>query len=1003
MTASERRRLRHAGRSAFRGHGRGRRRGPLLMIGAVLATLFVLGVGLAGTASLYGLQRYDEYAKGVVPPEQLLAQLPRGGARVYDRNGVLLYEFVDEFGGLRRPIAIGDISPWMQLATISTEDTTFYENNGLNTRGLVRAALTNFTPLSGALFEGSGGSSITQQLAKNVYIPPRERLQRTVERKLKETVIALELTERYPKAQVLEWYLNSIPYGGVYVGIEAAAQGYFGKEAKYLTLSEAALLAGVPQSPAIYEPIANPDAAKARQDEVLNLMVRHGVITAAQAAEASAEPIRLSASRFDIVAPHFVLGPVAREVTTRFGQIALYQGGIEVTTTLDTKLQVIGEQAVEQWVKEHEATSGGHNGALIAIDPRTGQVLTYVGSRDYFRDDIQGRNDNIAALNSPGSTLKPFTYMTAFAQGWSTGTAIVDSPAKIIDPSTNQPFSPRNPGNASFYGPVTVATALGNSLNIPAFKTMIQTGVTPVVNTLKAAGVTTLNDPRGYGPALTLGGADIRLDDLTYAYSALAAEGQLYGQQPLTPHAPGDRSVDPVVLLRVTDSQGRALYEFKQPVERRVLPASLAYMATSVMSDPSNTCLIFTCGQLDLPDRRPTAHKTGTSEPYENSRDIGDTWAFGYTPDLVAGIWVGNADNSPMKNIFSTTISWPIWRDFMVGALKQLELPPKPFTRPATVEERDLCWPSGRYPTELCPKARAYKGLVATDAIPTDKDKLAKLKDTWWQKVPVDMRTGLLAGPGTPGIFVSEQVRLVFPKEELESWEGVREWAEAAGVAGQLAPSAEASAAGAGLVSIVSPTAGQRVNGLLAVSGRAASPDFTSYFVEWGAGVNPSTWSAITGSLTGTPGRTLATWDTRAVADGDYVLRVRLNDRNLGELQYAVAVVVSNSGGSGRTPLAAIVAPSTGAVIRNSISVAGTATSTGTLLDYALEVGEGTNPSRWTLLRRGTTPIVSGVLGDFNPTLLSLQNGTYTIRLTVRDVSGATTGSTITITVTLLR
>ncbi len=997
----------------------------MMLVGAVLATIFVLAVGLAAGASLYGLQSYNAYARGVVPPEQLLAQLPRGGARIYDRNGILLYEFVDEFGGLRRPIALSAISPWMPKATISTEDATFYENNGLNTRGLARAAVVNLTPFGSALFEESGGSSITQQLAKNVYIPTGERAVRSVDRKLKETVIALELTKRYSKEQLLEWYLNSIPYGGVYVGIEAAAQGYFGKQAKDLTLSESALLAGIPQSPARYEPITNPDSAKARQREVLILMVRHGAITEAEAAAAEAEPIRLSASRFDILAPHFVLGPVAREITTRFGERALYQGGLEVTTTLDTKLQLIGEQSIEKWVKEHEATSGGHDGAMIAMDPKTGQVLTYVGSRDYFREDIQGRNNNVEALNSPGSTLKPFTFITAFSQGWSTGTAIVDSPAKIIDPSTNEPFSPRNPGGAAYYGPVTVAAALGNSLNIPAFKAMIEVGVQPVVNTLKQAGLTTLNDPRGYGPALTLGGADIRLDDLTFAYSSLAGGGLLRGQQPLTPHAPGDRSVDPVVLLRVKDSGGQTVYEFKQPVERRAMLASLAYMATSVMSDPQNTCIIFTCGQLDLPDRRPAARKTGTSEPYENSTNIGDTWTFGYTPDLVAGIWVGNADNSPMKNIFSTTIAWPIWRDYMAASLKQLEIPAKPFPRPATVEERELCWPSGRYLTELCPAARTYKGLIAKEAIPTG-DNLKKMQDTWWQKVPIDVRTGQLAGPGTPPVFVSDQVRLVFPKTELEGWTGLREWAEASGVAGQLAPSADTVVAGAGLVTVVTPTSGQRVNGVVAVTGRAASPDFTNYVVEWGAGISPATWSAIASSTTPTspsapapsstpgvpstpaptptpaptvvgPTATLATWDTRSVADGDYVIRVRLSDRKLGELQYAVAVVVSNSGGTGRTPIATILAPGNGAVVRNSISVAGTASSTGTLQEYLLEVGEGTAPTKWNLLRRGTAPIISGVLGDFNPTTFSLANGTYTIRLTVRDTSGATVGSSITI------
>src|SRR5688572_28401833 len=266
----------------------GSRRGFVYFLAMALASVFFMVMGIGGGAALYALQRYDDYAKGVVPPEQLLAQLPHGGARIYDRHGVLLYEFLDEYGGLRRPVPFEEISPWMRLATISTEDATFYENNGLNVRGLTRAAVENFTPFQGEMFEGTGGSSITQQLAKTVYIPVKERYERSIPRKLKESVIALELTGRYPKDQILEWYLNSISYGSVYVGIQAASEGYFGKDAKDLTLAEAALLAGIPQSPAAYEPVANPEAAKARQEDVLDLMVRHGAITAEEAAEAKA-------------------------------------------------------------------------------------------------------------------------------------------------------------------------------------------------------------------------------------------------------------------------------------------------------------------------------------------------------------------------------------------------------------------------------------------------------------------------------------------------------------------------------------------------------------------------------------------------------------------------------------------------------------------------------------------------------------------------------------------
>ena len=969
---------------------------PLLMLGGALAALLLAAIG--GGAILFGLQQYNEYARGVVPPQALLDQLPRGGARIYDRNGELLYEFVDKFGGLRRPISLTEISPWVKEATVSTEDTTFYENNGLNTQGLLRAVLVNLTPFGGNILDQTGGSSITQQLAKNVYIPPKERLQRSVSRKLRETVIALELTKRYPKDQILEWYLNSISYGGVYVGIEAAAQGYFGKSAHDLTLAEASVLAGIPQSPAAYEPIANPERAKARQEEVLGLMVRHGAITEDEAAAARRTPIEYHASRFQIEAAHFVLGPVARELTQRFGDRALYQEGLEVTTSLDLRLQRIGEQAIEKWLTEYEKTADGHNGALVALNPRTGEVLTYIGSRDYFREDIVGRNNNITALNSPGSTLKPFTFLTTFQQGWSPSTAILDTPAKIVDASTGADFSPKNPSGGGYNGVIGAGSALGNSLNIPAFKAIIWAGYQNVVTNLKAAGLTTLNDPRGYGPALTLGGVDVRLDDLTFAYGTLAGEGVQRGQQPLNPHGVGERSVDPVVIRRVKSSDGKTLYEFKQPVERRVFPAALAWLTTSVISDASNTCITFGCGALDLPDKRPTGHKTGTSEPYENSTDIGDTWAFGYTPDLVAGVWAGNSDNSPMKNIFSTTISWPIWRDYMAGALKQLEIPSKPFPRPQGIEEREVCLPSGRLPTNLCPSEQRGRALFVTEALPpaTEKEKLARLQDSWWQRVQIDTRTGLIATPTTPRNFVIEQTRLVLPKEEVDGWIGMTEWAEKSGIGSLLAPTADRTGAVTNLPAITFPAASQTVSGTVVVQGRASTPDFDRYILEWGAGTSPTTWTSITTSTTAVTNGPLGSWDARALAPGPYALRLRMIDKKTGESQSSLPVTVSSTPTTGNTAVqATITTPTGGAIISAPTPVRGSAIASDATTTYLLEIGEGAAPTQWTLLQNANSTVTNGELGQIVPA--SLKNGLHTLRLTARSARGGSSSFTVAI------
>ena len=975
-------------------------------VSTVLASIAAVAISITGAGALFGLSKYNEYARGVVPPQQLLEQLPRGGARIYDRNGpeggVVLYEFLDELGGLRRPVPLAEISRWMIEATIATEDQSFYENNGLNTRGITRAIVENLTPFSGEMFEGSGGSSITQQLAKTVYIPLQERYERSIPRKIKETVIALELTDRYSKDQILEWYLNSISYGSVYVGIEAAAEGYFGKDAKGLTLAEASLLAGIPQSPAAYEPIANPERAKRRQAQVLDLMVRHNAITQAQADEARETVIKFHSSRFRIIAPHFVLGPVASEIAQRFGERALYEAGLEITTTLDANLQKIGEETVEKWVAEHEKTVNGNNGALIAMDPKTGEVLTYVGSRDYFRENILGRNNNITALNSPGSSLKPFTYITAFQQGWSPDTTILDTPTKVLDPATGKDFSPTNPGDGALHGVVTVAQALGNSFNIPAFKTAASIGYANVLTNFKRFGITQLGDASQYGPSLTLGGVDTRLDDVTYAYSSLATGGVLRGQQPITPHSTGERTVDPVILKKVVDAQGKTVYEFKQPVERRVMAATYAYMATEILSNPQNTCITFGCGYLELPDKRPSARKTGTSEPFENQTGVsGDTWTFGFTPDLVVGVWNGNSDNSPMRNIYSTTIAWPIWRDFMTAALKRLEIPSKPFARPPQgLEQRDLCWPSGRFATNLCPADRIYKGTVASESIPNpnDKEKFARLQDTWWQRVVLDTRTGYLATPETPATFVRTQVRLVLPQTETE-WTGFSAWAADAGIASLITLTAEASAAASAALAVTSPTYNQRLTGIIPITGRAATLDFERVTVEWGTGLNPVNFLPIFTAATPITGGAITTWDTRMLPDGDYVLRIRLNDKKLGELRYTVPVFLANtnSGGTARQATAVITSPATGSNISGTAPITGTAFTTGTLLDYVLELGEGASPTRWTQLRRSTATVVNSRLGEIEVAGLGLRAGVYTLRLIVRDTSGvsATTTSII--------
>ena len=1002
MTISQRARRQRARRRRHTpANGEGRRLGRLvLVLVGLLGVLLVASSAAAATGALYGKQKYDEFIAYVAPPEELLASLPRGGARIYDRNGVLLYEFIDEFGGLRRPVPLDEISEWVIIATVATEDASFFTNNGLNVRGLARAGVENFTPFADTDFlEGTGGSSITQQLAKNVYIPKEQRSARTVERKLREAAIAIELTRRYTKEQILEWYLNSISYGGIYVGIQAAAEGYFGKQASDLTLAEAALLAGIPQSPALYNPLENPSSALIRQRVVLDLMVRHGLITPAEADAARREQLVFKANRFDIDAPHFVLGRVAREITLRFGERALYEDGLEVITTLDLGLQREAQRILEHRISNYESDVlegasvlyggvQGHNGAFYALDPHTGQILVYVGSRDYFREDIEGRNDNVIAENSPGSTLKPFTYMSAFMQGWSTGAGILDTPTKVIDPATGEFFEPTNPGSFGFAGTISAANALGNSLNVPAFKTIQFAGVGNTTTLMRRVGLTTLDSPRGYGPALTLGGADITLEDLTYAYSVLATGGLMRGQDALQPHGAGERTLDPVALLRVSNAEGTVLYDFQSPVERRVVAENYAYLVTSIISDPDTQCLVFSsCGALELEDR-PSGKKTGTSEPFEDPDEIGETWTFGYTPDLVAGVWAGNSDNTPMVHnpevarLYSTTIAWRAWRDFMEYAHDYYGLEPQNFVQPSGIESRELCWPSGRLPSELCPEIHRYNGLYAFDVLATHD--FEELQDTWWQEVAIDSRTGLRATPDTPPSLIRREVRLVLPEEEIEEWDDIEQWAQRYGVAHLLAPLQD-SAAGADLLHVSSPAAGARLSGPISLIGHASSPGFERYVVEWGRGTNPSSWVSFAASTSAVEGGLLARWDTTQLPDGAYTLRVRLEDSELGRWRYAVPVVISNgedTSDASAPPVARITRPLTDQVIGGNVPIDGFASS-GRFEELRLEVGVGAQPESWTQIHSSDEPATSGALAYWDTS--EYDDGLYTIRLTVSD------------------
>jgi membrane peptidoglycan carboxypeptidase len=701
------------------------RRGPLAARRSIplVVALTLLAPALVGTGAFATLTLYDSYVDDLVAPEQIALNVPLRGARVYDRYGELLYEFVDDEKGIRIPIALNQMSDAFLAATIATEDESFYSNPGVNPRGLARAAWENFSPLSeDERLTGSGGSSITQQLIKNVYIDPEERAKRSIDRKVREALYAIELTDRYDKDRILTWYVNEISYGGLYNGIEAAAQGYFGKSTRELTLPEAALLAGIPQSPAAYDPRTLPEAALIRRNEVLDLMLRAGrlqighdrffEVSVEEIEAAKAAPLEIMPQVNRIEAPHFILEHLTPELEALFGREALLRDGLVVTTSLDMNLQREAQGILERWISEFENVSNSRNGALIVLDAPTGEIRVWIGSRDYYREDLDGNVDNLTALNSPGSSFKPFVYLTSFIRlGWTPSTIVQDTPVTYRE-SNGTVFQPRNPNRSLYQGPITIRNALGNSLNVPPFKVALQLGVPAIVDTAKRLGFTTLHGQ--YGPAIAIGGVDLSLADLSTGYSVLANNGALIGQEAVIPHRERERAIDPVSILRVEDRHGNLIYDAEEHRRReQVAPAEQAYMISSILSDPRAQCITFGCGGISIPGRV-AGVKTGTSEPYDpsgpNAGKIGETWAFGFTPDYVVGVWAGNSDNSPVVNILSTSISYRVMRDTLQAAHRGA--PSRPFPRPPGIEERRVCSTGNVCATDLFIRAKNVQQAV---------------------------------------------------------------------------------------------------------------------------------------------------------------------------------------------------------------------------------------------------------------------------------------------------
>ncbi len=696
------------------------RRAVRWLVAGLVALLLVLVVGVLALFWIYPL------------PANLNAYLPAPSTRILDRNGNLLFEVVGP-GGRRATVPLRGMPMALRQATIAAEDASFYHNPGIDVGGIVRSVLLDVRLQTPAY----GGSTITQQLVRTILLSPAERDRRTLTRKLHEASLALQLSLRMSKDDVLALYLNNVYYGNLAYGVEAAAEGYFARPVSALDLAQCALLAGIPRSPTYYDPLTSPEAATARRREVLGLMRKDGYISVQQEREANAEPLALAAGGSGLQAPHFVYYVIA-QLEQRYGTKAIEQGGLQVTTSLDLDLQRRAEAIVRQHVAAL-ADNDVHDGALVALDPGTGQILAMVGSASYGDQSIDGAVNVALASRQPGSAIKPFTYAAAFARDYTPATVVDDVPT-VFQTKEKQPYEPQN-YDLQFHGPVTLRTALANSYNVPAVDVLAHVGLAAMLNVAHAAGITTMNDTHRYGLSLTLGGGEVRLLDLTDGYATFATGGVHH---------------DPVSILRITDGTAKVLYQWRPTGGRRAISPQVSYLITSILSDNLARMPEFGDDSPLLLDR-PAAAKTGTTT------DFHDNWTVGYSPDLTAGVWVGNADNSAMRDVSGISGAAPIWHDFMEAALQNL--PSRAFTVPQGIVHETICPTTGLPPDASCtdrrdevfiagtqprggPHAPIVKAVVSLAAPPNNAQYQISLSiPAQYQAIPVDVQsTAIVAG-----------------------------------------------------------------------------------------------------------------------------------------------------------------------------------------------------------------------------------------------------------------
>lgn len=857
-----------------------------LTVGTV-ALLVGLGLGLVGASAAAAVGLYNYYAKDLPAPGEIAKQTSSQfkTTRIFDRTGqVLLYEIIDPQGGNRTVVPLERIPKHCINATIALEDRNFWNNPGFDWYGMVRAA---YTTLRGEQVQGA--STITQQLVKNVLISPTERYVRdpsdlgTYSRKAKELILSAEIARRYEKKQILEWYLNANNYGNLAYGLQAAAETYFGKLVQDLDLTECATLAAVPQYP-LLNPIDNPQKAVERRNIVLDQMLLQGYLTADEAAAAKAQKLRVTPKRFDIRAPHFVFY-IRRQLEEKYGPDLVYRGGLNVYTTLDYNIQQMAENAAREQVKKLTAEKRNvTNASVVVMRPRSGEIVALVGSVDYFNREIDGQVNIALAPRQPGSSFKPFTYLTAFAQGYTAASMLMDVRTVFDDPG-NPPYVPEN-YDRKYHGPVRLRTALGSSYNIPAVKLIQLVGVKNVVNTAHRLGINTLNREQ-YGLALTLGGGEVTLLDLTYANSVLANQGVMRGVPVDAKELkPGYRTLDPVSILKVVDANNKTLYEFKSPDQVQVVTPQLAYLVSDILNDNVARTPGFGSNSV-LKLSRPAAVKTGTTSDWR------DNWTVGYTPDYTVGVWVGNADNAEMEHISGVMGAAPIWREVMEKIHQTL--PVRWYPEPPGLVRVEVCATSGLLPTPYCPERVKELFIAGTEP---------KSFDNIWQPFRIHKPSGKLATVYSPPDQVEEKVFPIYPPEAAD-------WVRENNIPqppSEYDTSNRASASG-GDVAITTPAPYSSIAGIVTITGNTRLDNLATYRLAYGKGLDPTQWTQIGSERSNrVDNGFLEQWDVSAL-DGLYTLKLTAVERNGTLREAAIQVIVDN-----QPPTIKIIHPQDGAI-----------------------------------------------------------------------------------------